>query len=193
MSRTDWPSGACRVAIDVRSSSLLLGQYISKVQHVLTWNFHSEEDVFLQISVFQKEVQHITLCNTEDCWRWSKARDRETHLSASLPHLVSRTRALRNCLQTNNTPKHKTLKLSIVVILWMKDYYGFLTWTNYFTSLGLISELQVSRKVLVKGGFGGEYPEIALTTYLGKQVSYRKRTKRLFRLWCNLLWEIFHL
>ena len=75
----------------------------------------------------------------------------------------------------------------------MRDYYGFVTWTNYFPHLGLISELQVLPKVVFKGGFGGEHPEIALTTYLGKQVSYRKRTERLFRLWYNLLWGIFHL
>lgn len=31
----------------------------------------------------------------------------------------------------------------------------------------------------------------AVTTYLGKQVSYRKATERLFRLWCNLLFGIF--
>lgn len=121
------------------------------------------------------------------------ARGHETHLSASLPRLFSRTRALRNCLRTNKTPKHKILKLSVVVILLMRDYCGFVTWTNYFTSRGLISELQVSPKVLFKGGFEGEHPEIALTTYLGKQVSYRKRTERLFRQWYNLLWGIFHL
>lgn len=32
-------------------------------------------------------------------------------------------------------------------------------------------------KVLFKGSFEGEHPEIALTTYLGKQVSYRKELK----------------
>ena len=86
-------------------------------------------------------------------------------------------RALRNCLRTNKTPKHKILKLSIVVTLLMRDYCGFVTWTNYFTSRGLISELQVSPKVLFKGGFEGEHPEIALTTTWASRLATEKVLK----------------
>lgn len=62
---------------------------------------------------------------------------------------------------------------------------------KYWTSLGLINEIQVSPRHFSKAALVVNILKTATTTYLGKQVSYRKETEQPFRQWYNQLLGIF--
>lgn len=85
---------------------------------------------------------------------------------------------LSNFLRTSKAPRNKILQLSIVLTLLIIDY---VTWKNYFTSLGLINETQGWPKQHFKIILVLNRLKIANTTYLYKDIDYKEGAAR-FRL-----------